>query len=297
MPSITARIMGFVLRKTGVFRKNYTGGPDLPDKIAAARAAPAQLPTEKMKAKLDVSETAFQGRSVWRIAPRGRAPVATVLYYHGGGYIYPAVSVHWDFYAHLAEKHGLAIVAPLYPLAPEHDAAEATAFALDHYRAFLDAHSGPFVLGGDSAGGGLAAVVVQAARDEGLRLPQGLALVCPWLDASASDPAQEAIEARDSILTLSGIRQAAGLYARDLAVSDPKVSPIHGGWGGLPPILAFGGGDDILVTDARALKAAVPSTDYVEEAGLMHDWPLFFLPESRRAQARIAAFAESACRA
>lgn len=296
MPSITARIMGFVLRKTGVFRKNYTGGPDLPDKIAAARAAPPQLPTPKMKAKLDVSQSAFQGRSVWRLAPKGRPAAATILYYHGGGYIYPAVSVHWDFYAHLAEKHGLAIVAPLYPLAPEHGAEEATAFALDHYRNFVGEHAGPFVLGGDSAGGGLAAVVAQSARDEGLRLPAGLALVCPWLDASASDPAQEGIEARDSILTLSGIRQAAGLYARDLPVSDPRLSPINGQWEGLPPILSFGGGDDILVTDARALKAAVPSTDYVEEAGLMHDWPLFFLPESRRAQARIAEFAVSACR-
>lgn len=293
MPSLTARIMGFILRKTGVFRKNYTGGI-LQEAIAKSRAAPPQLPTEKMKAKLEVTCETFEGRDVWRIAPKGRAPSGHLLYFHGGGYVYPAVSVHWDFYAHLAEKYGLAIIAPLYPIAPEASAAEATEWAIRLYQDFAARHPGRFVLGGDSAGGGLASVVAHAARDNAYRQANALLLVCPWLDASASDTNQRAIERRDSILTIGGVQEAALLYARELAVSDPRVSPINGNWEGLPPILAFGGGDDILVVDARALKARLPSTDYVEEAGLMHDWPLFTLPESRRAQARIGAFVAAA---
>lgn len=293
MPSLTARIMGFVLRKTGVFRKNYTGGI-LREGIAKSRAAAPQLPTEKMKAKLDVSCEAFEGRDVWRIAPKTRAVRGHLLYFHGGGYVYPAVSVHWDFYAHLAEKYGISITAPLYPIAPEASAAEATEWALRLYEDFVGRHAGRFVLGGDSAGGGLASVVAQAACDRSLRQADALLLVCPWLDASASSPEQEKIERRDSILTIGGVREAALLYARELPVSDPRVSPIHGNWQGLPPILAYGGGDDILVTDSRALKAKLPTLDYVEEAGLMHDWPLFTLPESRKAQARIGAFVASA---
>lgn len=289
MPSLTARIMGFVLRKTGVFRKNYTGGI-LQEGIAKSRAAPAQLPTSKMKARLAVSCETFEGRDVWRIAPKDREPAGHLLYFHGGGYVYPAVSIHWDFYAHLAEKHGLAVTAPLYPIAPEASAAEATDWAIRLYQDFTARHSDRFVLGGDSAGGGLASVVAQAARDRSLRQADALLLVCPWLDASANNPDQEAIERRDSILTLGGVREAAFLYAADLPVSDPRVSPINGSWEALPPILAFGGGDDILVVDARALKARLPTVDYLEEAGLMHDWPLFTLPESRRAQARIGSF-------
>jgi epsilon-lactone hydrolase len=46
-----------------------------------------------------------------------------------------------------------------------------------------------------------------------------------------------------------------------------------------------------LVTDARALKSAIPAVDYEEQAGLIHDWPLFTFPESRSAQARMAGFA------
>ncbi len=293
MPSVSSRLVGFLLRTTGVFKKRYASAAGLTKGIAAARAAKPQLPTDKMRAKVSVSERQVAGRSVWDIAPKSGNPAAYMLYFHGGGYVYPAADVHWAFYGHLAEQHGLAITAPLYPLAPEASAEEANAFALAAYRDFLDRHDGAFVLGGDSAGAGLAAATAMAARDAGLQMPSGLVLVCPWLDGSASHPDQPAIEPRDSILGIPGIREAAKLYARDLPVTDTKVSPINGDWQGLPPILSFGGGDDILVTDARTLKAKVPATDYDERAGLMHDWPLFFFPESRDAQAKIAAFANS----
>ncbi len=115
-------------------------------------------------------------------------------------------------------------------------------------------------------------------------------LICPWLDISVSHPDQPAIEPRDCVLTIGGTHAAAKLYTRDLSFSDPKVSPLFGNWDGLPPMLMFGGGDDILVPDARALKAKLPSIDYVEEVGMMHDWPIFFLRESRAAQARMAEF-------
>ena len=49
-------------------------------------------------------------------------------------------------------------------------------------------------------------------------------------------------------------------------------------------------GDDILVADARALQARLPDHVYQEEAGMIHDWPIFTFPESRAAQKRMAAF-------
>jgi monoterpene epsilon-lactone hydrolase len=290
MASLLARVIGAVLRTTGTLRKRYSDSPDFMDRIAASRANP-DLPTAKMRKRLAVSETMLNGRSIWKIAPKDGAPSAYLLYFHGGGYVYPAVDVHWKFMAHMAEKYRISVTAPLYPLAPEASAEETTAFGLAAYKAFLASHDGPFIMGGDSAGGGLTAVVAMAARDKGLRQASGLLLVCPWLDGSGAHPDQPAIEKRDCVLTLGGIRAAAKLYARDLPISDPRVSPIHGDWSKLPPILCYGGGDDILVTDARALKAKLPAIEYVELAGLMHVWPIFFLRESRAAQAQIAEFA------
>ena len=290
MASLLARVIGSVLRTTGIFRKQFSAGPGFMERIAASRKDP-DLPTAKMRQRLTVSETQLEGRSIWTIAPKDHPPVAHLLYFHGGGYVYPAVDVHWKFMAHMAEVHGIAVTAPLYPLAPEASAAEITAFGLAAYEAFLASHDDPFIMGGDSAGGGLTAVVAQMARDKALRQAAGLLLVCPWLNGNPDHLDQIAIEKRDSILTLGGIREAAKLYAHDLPIQDARVSPIYGDWQGLPPILCYGGGDDILVSDARALKAKLPEIRYVETAGLMHVWPIFFLRESREAQAQIADFA------
>lgn len=290
MPSLSARIVGALLRSTGWVSRRYAGGPHMHKVIAAARAVPDAQPTARMRKQLDVRQEVLDGRTVWTIAPRDRAPSAHLLFFHGGGYVFSAVPPHFALYARLAERHGIAVTAPMYPLAPEHGVDEATGFALAAYRRFIEVHDGPFVLGGDSAGGGLASATAMAARDAGLRLPAGLLLICPWLDTSGTHPDQPAIEKRDSILKLRGIRDAGKLYAKDAPDTDPRVSPIHGDWSGLPPVLMFGGQDDILVTDARALKAKLPDAAYQEGAGLMHDWPLFFFPESRAAQERMAAF-------
>jgi len=289
MPSLTARLIATLLRTTGTLRKRYSDGPGFEARIAQSRSQ-QQFPTAKMRGRVEVSETEFDGRRVFRIAPKGGSAVAEMLYWHGGGYVYPAVDVHWQFYAHMSEKHGIAITTPLYPLAPEANARTTLEWAVRYYCAFAADRTAPFVMGGDSAGGGLCAALAQAMRDEGQPLPRALLLICPWLDISVSHPDQLHIEPRDCVLTVSGAQAAGRLYAADLPLNDPRVSPIHGDWQGLPPILAFGGGDDILVPDARALKKRLPATEYVEEAGMMHDWPIFFLRESRQAQAQMAEF-------
>lgn len=263
--------------------------------IAAARRAATPQPTDKMRAALSVSVEEFDGRAVWHLAPRDGPVRGRLLYFHGGGYIFTAMPPHWTSLADLASRAGIAVTAPLYPLAPESGAEETTGWALNFYRHFAVGTPGAFVMGGDSAGGGLCAATFMAARDADLRLPTGLLLICPWLDVTADHPDQRGIEPRDSILTIGGIRDAGDLYRRQLAANDWRVSPIHGDWSGAPPIQMYGGDDDILVTDARALKAALPAIDYTEGAGLMHDWPLFFFAEAKAARSRMGQWIAERC--
>lgn len=292
MPSFAASLTGFILRTTGYYRRMYSGGPQFRKNIAKVRATRLAEPDAKMQEALTVKKTKFGGQPVWHLAPKDRAPTAYVLFWHGGGYVYPATPVHWKFFAHMAQVHGWAITAPLYPLAPESNATATTTWALDFYRSYVAERGGePFVMSGDSAGGGLTAALAQSARDEGLVLPAKLIPISPWLNLDPTHPDQASIEPRDGILTISGISEGGHLYAGDLPLTDPRCSPIFGNWDGLPPILAFGGGDDILVTDARALKEKHPSTEYVELPGMLHDWPIFNFPESRAAQAQMAEFA------
>ena len=293
MPSFTASLAGFVLRTTGYYRRMFTGGPQFQQNIIKVRAAPAPRPIAKDA--VDVRRSEFQGRNVWHVAPKDRAPTAHILFWHGGGYVYSATDIHWKFLSHMASQHGWSITAPLYPLAPESSAEAITTWASAYYAAYqADINGAPFVMGGDSAGGGLTAALAQMARDGGQTLPAGLLLICPWLDLDPAHPDQLKTEPRDGILTISGIAEGGSLYAGDLPRNDPRCSPIFGNWDGLPPILAFAGGDDILVTDSRALKAKVPSVDLTELAGMMHDWPIFSFSESRKAQAAMAGFAARA---
>ncbi len=292
MPSFAARFAGFALRTTGYYRRMFTGGPQFQSKSAKIRLLPPPQPAAKADSQFDVKQTSFKGRTIWHITPNNRRPTAHVLFWHGGGYVYPATDVHWKFLTHMATAHGWSVTAPLYPLAPESTASDTTAWAHEYYNHFRSEMAGqPFVMAGDSAGGGLAAALAQMARDEGAALPSGLVLICPWLNLEPNHPDQALVEPRDGILTLSGISEGGALYAGALPLTDPRCSPIYGDWQGLPPIMAFGGGDDILVTDARALKAKLPAIEHREEAGMLHDWPIFTFRESRDAQAQMAAFA------
>jgi epsilon-lactone hydrolase len=290
MPSLTSRIVAFILRTSGVFKKQFSGGPDFPKYQAKALAVPI-APAAKLSKSCRVSQSQFQGRDVWEFSPKDRDPSATILYWHGGGYVYPPGPPHWSFMARMAQTHGWTVVAPCYKLAPMAEVGEVTGFAVDLWRDLLARSAGPLMMGGDSAGGGLAAATAMLIRDTGLSPPSKLILICPWVDIEAAHPDQVGIEPRDAILTLRGVREAGALYAGAAGSRDPRVSPIHGSWDNLPPILMFGGGDDILVTDARAVKAKVPSSDYHELAGMIHDWPIFTFPESRAAQAQMAQFA------
>jgi epsilon-lactone hydrolase len=289
--SFSAQTFAFVLRTTGIVRRGFSGGPRFQKNLAKIRAAPLPEPAAKLRHKVKVEHSEFEGRPVWTLSPKDRVPSAHMLYWHGGGYVYPASDFHYVFLAEMAEKHGWSVTAPLYPLAPEQQVTAIQAWAMAFYRDYLNKHSGAFFMGGDSAGGGMTAAVSMMARDAGLRMPQGLLLICPWLDVVPDHPDQAAIEPRDAILTIRGIDEAGRLYAGDMPLNDPAVSPIHGNWhDGLPPVLAFGGGDDILVTDARALKTKLPSMDYVEGDKMIHVWPIMFFPEARAAQKNMADF-------
>lgn len=295
MPSFVASLTGFVLRTTGIYRRMYAGGPQFRENIAKVRTQRLAEPDAKARAALMVEQREFGGRPVWYLAPKDREPSVHVLFWHGGGYVYPATPLHWAFLANMAKIHGWAITAPLYPLAPESDAMATTQWALDFYRDYVAGRDGkPFIMSGDSAGGGLTAAVAQLARNSLLPLPSALILICPWLNLDPAHPDQAQVEPRDGILTVSGISDAGQLYAGALALNDPRCSPIFGNWDGLPPILSFGGGDDILVTDGRALKDRLPSVKHIEVAAMLHDWPLFNFRESRAAQAQMAEFATRA---
>ena len=291
MPSFSSRLVTFVLRTTRIYKKRFSGGDYLSTNLQKLRAEVSE-PAAKWRTKLDIRREVFEGRAVWHIGPKAGASTIRVLYFHGGGYVYQAASVHWDTLCHMALNHGTSFIAPLYPLAPETKIDAISTFALSLYRDLLTRHDpADIVIAGDSAGGGLTVTTVMLAREAGLPLPVRTILICPWLDTDASDPEQLEIDKRDPILSVAGLRSIGDVLTPDAPFDQALMDPIRNDFSEYPATLMFGGGDDILVTNARALKAKQPAIDYREAASMMHVWPIFSFPESRAAQSQMAAFA------
>ena len=134
MPSIAVRIVSFVLGTTGIVRRRFSAGDNFLATIKVAQALRRSEPTAKMKQQFEVSSSDFGGHPVWTMAPKDRPASPQILFWHGGGYVYPIAPLHWKFLAHMVEKYGWAVTVPYYPLAPGSDAQATTDWALAFYQ-------------------------------------------------------------------------------------------------------------------------------------------------------------------
>lgn len=262
--------------------------------LAAAKGDPA--PPRSLAGRGAPREV--NGFVVHTVLPRGgvRAPGA-VVYLHGGAYVNEIVKQHWALVADLADATGRAVHVPIYGLAPEHHGLEARDLGLA-VLAGLDgddgpAGAGPVHLVGDSAGGGLALLLAQARRDAGLPPAAGVVVMAPWMDLSMSNPEVDRIEPHDPWLTRAGLRPVAAAWAGDLTLTDPRISPLFGGFAGLPPVDVFVGTRDITLCDSRRLvdgiRAAGGTASLHESVGSPHVHPLLPTREGRRARAHLLA--------
>src|SRR3546814_846767 len=126
--------------------------------------------------------------------------VATVLYFHGGGYRLGEPTVWLGFVSGLAGSGELRFILPDYRLAPEHPFPAALHDAATVYRSVLNCE-GVTILAGDSAGGGLAAALTTLAHSNGVEGPDGLILLSPWIDLSATSPTYESNGRRDQMFS------------------------------------------------------------------------------------------------
>jgi monoterpene epsilon-lactone hydrolase len=226
-------------------------------------------------------------------------PIATLVYLHGGGYRLGSAQWSAGFGSTLAQVAGTRVVLVDYRLAPEnpfpaalHDAAA----ALDDSRSRWSA---PIVVGGDSAGGGLAAALVVAALRAGIATPAGLVLLSPWLDLTVSAASFESRSTSDLLFSRGQAAEAAQLYLQGWDPRDPLVSPVFAEVEGFPPVVLFIStgevllDDSITLTDHLARSAGPVQANFV--ADVPHAWPAVSpgLPSTAAALQSIATFVAS----
>lgn len=175
------------------------------------------------------------------------------LLLHGGGYNAGSPKTHRRLAADLSRVTKMRVLVPDYRLAPEHPFPAAVEDALLAYGWLLGQGitEENIVVGGDSAGGGLALSMLLALREAKARLPRGAVLLAPWTDLTASSPSYKASRERDPMITQEGLQEAGLWYAGERDPADPMLSPLFAHLSGLPPMLIHVGGDEVMVDDSR----------------------------------------------
>ncbi|HEY9038709.1 MAG TPA: alpha/beta hydrolase [Roseovarius sp.] len=224
-----------------------------------------------------------------------------ILYFHGGGYIFGSPSTHRVMVAQLAERTRLRAVLPRYRLAPEHPFPAAPEDALATYHAVMD-HPGGVILGGDSAGGGLALVILAQICAQGLPLPLGTFCFSPLTDMTFSGPSFAANAKADPLLPAHRARDMAQMYLQGGDPEDPRASPLNADFYGAGPVWLTAGDTEILLDDTRRIAARLMAQGIdvtcIIETGLPHVWPLIhaLLPEARQTLAELAGWITSLSR-
>ena len=221
-------------------------------------------------------------------------PRATIVYYHGGGWVIGALDEFDTLARRMVQRTGAAVALIDYRLAPEHrfpTAVEDAWTALRWTSAHLEEHALhlPLIVAGDSAGGNLAAIMARRARDEGGPEIALQVLVYPVTDAdphSASylDPENQLMLSRESMIWFWDH------YLPDPAARDnPDASPLQAAdLSGLPPAVVLTAEHDVLRDEGEAyaekLRAAGVPVEHRRFAGQMHGFfTLLVLPAAPEA--------------
>jgi acetyl esterase len=203
------------------------------------------------------------------------------VYFHGGGWVIGDLETHDVLCRQLTGASGVSVISVDYRLAPEHkfpaaadDAWAATRWIVAH-AAPLGVDGPRLAVGGDSAGGNLAAVVALMARDAGGPTIALQVLLYPVTDLGAesksyADFAEGYMLTRDSMRWFRAHYLAGAGDATDWRVSPLRASSLAG----LPPALVITAGFDPLRDEGDAyaarLRDAGVTVDSVCFGGMIH---------------------------
>ncbi|HEX2278310.1 MAG TPA: alpha/beta hydrolase [Candidatus Tectomicrobia bacterium] len=213
--------------------------------------------------------------------PAGAGPFPILLWYHGGGWVVGDLDTADPTARHLAVGADCVVVSVDYRLAPEtkfpgaaDDCYAATVWAAQN-AARINGDPQRIAVGGDSAGGNLAAAVALMARDRG-GLSLAFQLLVYPVTACNFETTSYRQNAEGYSLTLDGMRWYWDQYLQNPGdASNPYAAPLTAtDLKGLPPALVITAEYDPLCDDgaayARHLQAAGVATTYTCYAGMIH---------------------------
>jgi acetyl esterase len=223
------------------------------------------------------------------------------VFFHGGGMVAGSIDTHDRICAALAQLAGCRLISVGYRLAPEHkfpaaieDAIAATRFVSEQ-AALLGVDPTRLVVGGDSAGATLGAVVCQHAARQGGPAILLQCLICPVLDFDEPSPSRLAFTEHhllDKVILEADLAD----YLPDGAdPADPRISPLRAAdLAGLPAAIIHTAEFDPMRDEgnayARKLMAAGVAVEHCCHDGMIHNFHALgaILPQGERVLHEIA---------
>ena len=227
------------------------------------------------------------------------------LYLHGGGWVIGSPDTHDRLTRELAARIGARVVSLHYGLAPERpyphgldDCVDAARWLGENGRQ-VGIDTSRLLIGGDSAGGNLAAATLLRLRDEGGPTFRAALYIYGAFAVDFDTPSIRAWGDRDLILSRKVMDWFTEHYLSGRSSEkDPYVAPLHADLTGLPPAVLVVGTLDPLLSDSELFadaleKAGVPVELHVFEDGLHGFAQMFMLDMASDAVERISAFARA----
>ncbi|MCH9672262.1 MAG: alpha/beta hydrolase [Gammaproteobacteria bacterium] len=238
--------------------------------IPVAAVENLEIPTERAKVPMRLYR------------PRARPPLPMLVYFHGGGHVVGSLDTH-DATARSLCVNAQCLVASIdYRLAPEakfpaavDDCFAATQWLAQHGER-MGADVSKLAVGGDSAGGNLAAVTALMARDFGGPDLCFQLLVYPIADYACSSSTYEKYGSGFGILEADTMYWFRDHYLPNIdGAQDWRASPIHAtSLSGLPPALVITAECDVLHDDGEQYAAKLAAADidvtHHNYAGMIH---------------------------
>jgi acetyl esterase len=229
-------------------------------------------------------------------APAGstEGPGPGFVFFHGGGMVAGSIETHDRIAAALSEATGCRLISVEYRLAPEHkfpaaiaDAIAATEFVSQNATA-LGIDATKLVVGGDSAGATLAAVVCQHAQRRGGPAILAQCLICPVLDFDEISPSRDEF-ADDHLIGRAVLEADLADYLPDgTDPADVRISPLRAlNLAGLPTAIIHTAEFDPMRDEgnayARKLLTAGVIVEHVCHDGMVHNFHALgaVLPQGR----------------
>ena len=255
-----------------------------------------------VKYHVKIEKKRVEGVDLYMLKPSHYDPALRnklFVYLHGGAYLFGGGLSGLKEAILIAKRVGIEVVAPDYRMPPQYPYPAALEDVVKLYKKLLQAHSSrSIVLGGSSAGGGLALAVVHRLKAEGAALPGALYIGTPWSDLQKRGDSLYINEGIDrKIVTYDGfVSEAAKLYAGKVRMDHPELSPVYGSFAGFPPTMLVSGTRDLFLSMTvrvhRKLKEAGVVADLNIYEGLSH--VEYFVvpdaPESREVYRELRAF-------